>query len=120
MDVVVVLAGIVEEALVLAVAFLDDLFEGLSFEAGAFQQLVAVGDIGLMVLVVMKFKRLARHERRKGVIVIRQGGQFESHWKLSSFLQLIWAARGWPSRCCHKTCVRNLHRPHRCGRQWRH
>src|SRR5690606_20807775 len=59
LDVVVVLAGIVEEALILAVAFLDDLFQALAFKAGAFEQLVAVGDIGLMVLVVMKLKRLA-------------------------------------------------------------
>jgi hypothetical protein len=58
MDVVVVLAGVVEEALVLAVALLDDLLERLAFEARAFQQLVAVVDIGLVVLVVVELERL--------------------------------------------------------------
>ena len=76
---VVVLAGIVEEAGVLAERALDDLFERLAFQPGAFEQLVAVVDIGLVVLVVVIFERLARHVGRQRVVGIGQVGQLERH-----------------------------------------
>ena len=75
MDVVEVLAGIVEQRLVLAKAFLDDLFEALALEARALKQLVAVGHIGLMVLVVVKLKRFSRHIRAERVVGIGQIGK---------------------------------------------
>jgi len=47
MQMVVVLAGIVEERRILAERAFDDLFERLALEFGAFQQIIAVGHIGL-------------------------------------------------------------------------
>src|SRR5690606_2066539 len=71
MYVVVMLAGIVEEARILTVGFLDDLFERLAFHAGFGRQLIAVVDIGLVVLVVVIFQRLLRHIGLKGLVVVR-------------------------------------------------
>ena len=73
------LAGIVEEAGVLAVALLDDLFEAFALETGVLQQVVAVGDVGLVVLVVVVLERLLAHVRAESVIGVGQGGKFESH-----------------------------------------
>ena len=47
------LPGIVEERLIGAVGGFDDLLQGFAFKAGSRQQLVAVIDIGFVVLVVM-------------------------------------------------------------------
>ena len=82
MDVVVVLAGIVEERLVLAEGGLDDLLDALAFELGALEQLVAGVDIGLVVLVVMKFERLLRHIGLQRVIGIGKFGECERHGAL--------------------------------------
>jgi hypothetical protein len=66
-----VLARIVEERRILAERAFDDLLEGLALEFGAFQQIVAVGHVGLMMLVVMIFQcflghmGLQGHHRRK-------------------------------------------------------
>src|SRR5690606_15596560 len=49
------LGGVVEDA---AGGALDDLFQGLAFELGARNQVVQVGDIGLVVLAVVVFQRL--------------------------------------------------------------
>ena len=68
MDVVEILAGIVEHAGILAVARLDDLFESLALEARAGQQLVQIVDISLVVLVVMILQRFGRHVGLQGVI----------------------------------------------------
>ena len=84
MHVVVVLAGIVEQAGILAEGALDDLLERFALEAGAFQQLVAVVDIGLVVLVVVIFQRLPRHVGRQRVVGIGQVGQLERHCSSSS------------------------------------
>src|SRR5690606_15266520 len=83
MDVVVVLAGIVEQRRVLAVARLDDLLERLAFEARPFEQLVAVGHIGLMVLVVMKFERFGGHIFAERVIGIGEFGKGKAHLEAS-------------------------------------
>ncbi len=69
------LTRIVEQRLVLAKAFLDDLFEALALEARALEQLVAIGHIGLMVLVVVKLKRFSRHIRAERVVGIGQIGK---------------------------------------------
>ena len=73
------LAGIVEEAGILAERALDDLLERLAFQPAAFEQLVAVVDIGLVVLVVVIFERFARHVGRERVMGIGQVGQLERH-----------------------------------------
>jgi acetylornithine deacetylase/succinyl-diaminopimelate desuccinylase-like protein len=72
MEVVVVLAGIVEEPGILAERALHDLFEAFAFQPGAFEQLIAVVDIGLVVLVVMVFEGFLRHIGRKRVVGVRQ------------------------------------------------
>src|SRR5471030_2860862 len=79
LPVVVVLAGIVEEAGVLAERAFDDLLERFALKPAADQQLVAVVDIGLVVLVVVIFERLARHVGRQLIIGIGQLGQRERH-----------------------------------------
>lgn len=76
------LAGIVEQRCVLAVAFLDDLLEGLAFKTAAGKKLVALGDIGLVVFVVVKLKRLGGHVRGQRVISVWQVRQFKRHDKL--------------------------------------
>jgi hypothetical protein len=79
MVVVEVLAGIVENGLVLAVARLDDLLEAHALEAGAGQQLVEHVDIGLMVFVVVIFQRFRRHIGLQGVVRIGELHQVEGH-----------------------------------------
>src|SRR5512139_1660183 len=60
-DMVIVLAGIVEDRRVLAERALDDLLKGLAFPFGPLERVVAVGDIGLVMLVVVIFQRFLRH-----------------------------------------------------------
>jgi hypothetical protein len=79
---VVVLAGVVEEAGILGVALLDDVFETLVLETGAFQKIVAVGDIRLMMLVMVELEGLLRHVRLESLVVVGQRWEFESHGKL--------------------------------------
>ena len=43
-----------EEALVLAEALLDDILQAFVFQAAVLEKVVAVGDVGLVVLAVMK------------------------------------------------------------------
>ena len=86
MDVVVVLAGIVEERGVLAERALDDLLQGLALEFGALQQIVAVRHIGLVVFVVVKFQRLLRHMRGEGIVGIGKVGKREGHGVMSELV----------------------------------
>src|SRR5258707_7237 len=86
MQMVVVLAGIVEERRILAERALDDLFEGLALEFGALQQVVAVGHIGLMMLVVMVFQRFLRHMGRERVIGIGEVGKRKGHGMMSAMM----------------------------------
>ncbi len=95
MQMVVVLARIVEEAGVLAERALDDLLERLAFEPAAFQQLVAVVDIGLVVLVVVIFERLARHIGRQCIMGVGQIGQLERHEISSSLEQVEFDENTW-------------------------
>jgi hypothetical protein len=74
MDVVVVLTGIVEDGRVLAERALHDLLEGLAFEFGPLDRVVAVGDVGLVMLVVVKLQRFLGHVGRKGVVGVGQIG----------------------------------------------
>ena len=53
MQMVVVLAGIVEHGRILAERTLDDLLEGLALEFGPLDRVVAVGHVGLVMLVVV-------------------------------------------------------------------
>src|SRR5467141_2300165 len=75
MQMVVVLAGVVEQRRILAERALDDLLERLALEFGAFQQIVAVGHIGLVMLVMMIFQGFLGHMGRKRVIGVRTGGR---------------------------------------------
>ena len=68
---------------VLAERTLDDLLQGLALEFGPLEQVVAVGHIGLMMLVVVKFERFLRHMRREGVIGIGKVGKREGHGVMS-------------------------------------
>ena len=69
---VVVLAGIVEQAGMFAERAFDNVFERLAFPLRALQQVVAVVHISEMVLVMVEFEGFGRHIGRKGVIGIRQ------------------------------------------------
>ena len=93
MDVVVVLAGIVEELRILAVGLLDDLLERQPVHAGLGGQLVAVVDIGLVVLVVVILERLLRHVRLQRLVVVGKIGKGESHGSLLGLIRSIETAR---------------------------
>src|SRR6516165_8585155 len=75
MDVIVMLTRIVEEAGILAERAPDDVLERLAVPLGSLEQIVAVIDIGEVMLVVMIFERFARHVRRERIVRIRQVGQ---------------------------------------------
>ena len=78
------LADVVDEAGVLAgKGGLANVFDGFAFEARADDQLVAVVDIGQVMLVVVKLQRLSRHVRRQRVVGIGQIGKFEGHGAIS-------------------------------------
>ena len=79
MDVVEMLAGIVEEGGILAVRALDHLLERFAFPLGALEQVVAVIHVSEVMLVVMKFEGLARHVGREGVIGIGKVGKRKGH-----------------------------------------
>ena len=78
-QVVVVLAGIVEERLVLAEGLLDDRLDRLVGHAGFGRQLVHHVDIGLVVLVVVELQRLLRHEGLEGLVAVGQRRKRERH-----------------------------------------
>src|SRR5689334_3336993 len=96
MQMVVVLARIVEHGSVLAERSLDDLLEGFAFEFGPLDRVVAVGDIGLMMLVVVILQRLLGHVGAKGVMGIRQVGQREGHGVLSANVGVLGVTNGPP------------------------
>ena len=73
------LAGIVEEARILAVGSLDDLLEALALKIGTRQQLVAVVDISLVVLIVVKFECFRRHVGSQRIVGVGQIRKFEGH-----------------------------------------
>ena len=52
------LAGVVEQGGVLAEGALDDLLERLALPLGALERIIAVVDVGEMMLVMMVFERL--------------------------------------------------------------
>ena len=62
-----------------AKALLTTSSTALALKPGILQQLVAVGDIGLVMLVVVKFERFLRHIGLKRIVGIGKGGKFESH-----------------------------------------
>jgi hypothetical protein len=66
--VIVVLARIVEERLVAAIANLDDVDEVLVLQTGALKELVAVLYVGEVMLVVVILQRLCRHVWLQGII----------------------------------------------------
>lgn len=76
---VVVLAGVVEERRILAERPLHNLFERFVLEFGAFQQIIAVVDIGQVMLVVVKLQRFLRHVGLECIVCVRQIGKFEGH-----------------------------------------
>ena len=57
----------------------DDVFEGQIFVLGALDQVIQVGDIGLMMLAVVKVERFRRNVRSQCVLLIGQGGQEMFH-----------------------------------------
>ena len=71
---------------VLAKRAFDDLFEGLALEFGAFQQVVAVGHVGLMMLVVMIFQGFLGHMGLKCIIGVRKGWKREGHGVMSAMM----------------------------------
>jgi hypothetical protein len=68
MQVIIVLACIVEERLIAAIADLDDVDKVLVLETGALEELVAVLYVSEVVLIVVILQRLGRHVRLQGVI----------------------------------------------------
>src|ERR1700742_2219963 len=84
MQMVVVLAGIVEDRGVLAERALHNLLQGLSFEFGPLDRIVAVGHVGLMMLVVVELQRFLRHMGGEGVMGVWQIGEREGHGVMSA------------------------------------
>src|SRR5476651_505336 len=70
------LSGVVENT---ARRRLDDFFQGLAFELGAWHQVVQVHDIGVVVLVVVVFQGFLGNVRLQGIACVGQRRQFESH-----------------------------------------
>ena len=83
MDMVVVLGRVVEQARIGAEGLLDDLLDRKVAQARFRSQLVAVVDIGLVVLVMVVFQGFLGHERGKRFVVIGKCRQFESHGLIS-------------------------------------
>jgi len=79
MQMVVMLAGIVEHGRVLAVRGLDDLLERLALEFRALDRVVAVGDVSQMMLVMVIFERLLRHEGLERIVGVGQIGKGKGH-----------------------------------------
>ena len=50
---------------------LDDGFQILAFELGAWDQVVQIGHVGSVVLVVMVVERLGGHVRLEGVLFVK-------------------------------------------------
>ena len=73
------LAGVVEQARILAVRAAHDFLERLAFPLGALEQIVAVVDIGQMVLVVMIFERFLGHVGGQGVVSVGEIGKRKGH-----------------------------------------
>ena len=85
MDMIVVLADVVDHRRVLRrEGFLADVLDALAvvLRAGA-GELVAVVDVGEVMLVVMELQRLLRHVGRERVVGIREFGQLEGHRDIS-------------------------------------
>src|SRR5262249_44744178 len=79
MQVVVMLAGVVEETRILAERSDHYLFKRLSFPRAALEELVAVVHVGLVMLVVVIFQCFARHVGRQRVVSIGQGRKRKRH-----------------------------------------
>jgi len=58
---------------------LHHLLKGLAFKARSLEQLVAGGDVGVVVLVVMVLQGLGRHIRAEGVLGVGKVRKFKSH-----------------------------------------
>jgi hypothetical protein len=84
MQVIVVLASVVEEPGILAEGAFDNVLERFAVPLGAPEEIVAIVDVGEVMLVVMILERFARHIGRERVMRIRQIGQRERHLKFSS------------------------------------
>src|SRR5215212_921524 len=84
MQMVVMLAGVVENGGILAERTLDDLFEGLALEFSPLDRVVSIGHVSLVMLVVMIFERFLGHMGRKGVMRVRQVGKREGHGVMSA------------------------------------
>ena len=98
MQVIVVLAGVVEERLVSAVAAFHDVDQALAFEARPLKQLVAHVDIGLVVLVVMILQRFGGHVGLQGVIGVWKFRQLKRHGFLLCSLGSAYCTEPrWPS-----------------------
>ena len=74
------LRGVVEHA---TLRLAHDLFQRRIGELGAFDQLVEVVHIGLVVLAVVEVDGLAGDVRFQGGAVVGQGGQFDGHGSVS-------------------------------------
>ena len=79
MDVIEVLARIVEQRLIFSKSPLDHFLDRFALPLRALHQIVSGVHIGEVVLVVMVFERLARHVGGERVVRIRKIGQGEGH-----------------------------------------
>ncbi|MNR19095.1 hypothetical protein D3C85_1358610 [compost metagenome] len=75
------LGGVVEDA---TGGFLDDFFQRGVLELGTLDQVVQVGDVGLVMLAVVEFQGFLGNDRCQGVQRVRQFGQFVFHRALQS------------------------------------
>ena len=103
-DVVVMLADVVDEAGVLAGERCDaDLLDRLALQTRADDELVAVVDIGLVMLVVMELQCFRRHVGLQSVVGVWQVGEFEGHGTSPvRTVKAVWTSKG--SRLGQRDC----------------
>jgi len=77
------LRGVVEDA---AGRLADDVLEFRVGELGAFDLLVEVGHIGLVVLAVVVLERLGGDVRLQCILFVRKRGKFDGHERLLGML----------------------------------
>jgi hypothetical protein len=83
MDVVVMLADIVDQPGILVFESSNtNLFNRMGCQWRILQEIIAIGDIGHVVFVMVKLERFARHKGRERIIIIGKVGQFEGHGRL--------------------------------------
>jgi hypothetical protein len=68
----------------------EQLLDRVAVELGAFDRLVQVVDVGLVVLPVVDLHRLLADRRLERVVVVGKRGELVGHWRFSFGWFLLW------------------------------